>query len=261
MTEPGNESRVREQSFRPLVSSIVLGAAENKRESSLPHRFRGAFLGCMLGDSIGRPFEMTSARDSRLSEALDRMLERGPWRYTDVTGATHAHALGRAGGVVQAVAIAHVLRRQADPLDPAPLLADLTRLRVVQSTTFAAKLEAVARLLEASVDPMEAVAVLGNGVLAEEAVPLALFSFLRWAPDFATVAKKTVSLGGDTDTTAAMSGALCGALVGDLGLPALWLDKLERGARGREHVTGLADGVFDLWRRLTSVNARPLQQQ
>src|SRR4051812_48498058 len=29
-------------------------------------RFRGAFLGCALGDAIGRPFEMMSSRDSRL---------------------------------------------------------------------------------------------------------------------------------------------------------------------------------------------------
>ena len=43
----------------------------------------------------------------------------------------------------------------------------------------------------------------------------ALFSFLRGAPDFEAVVKNAILAGGDTDTTAARSGALCGALVGE----------------------------------------------
>lgn len=48
-----------------------------------------------------------------------------------------------------------------------------------------------------------------------------------------------VSLGGDTDTTAAVTGALAGAFYGAAALPAHWLDALENTARIRELAIGL----------------------
>jgi len=45
--------------------------------------------------------------------------------------------------------------------------------------------------------------------------------------DFETEVKRVVSLGGDTDTNAAVAGALLGALVGEGGLPSAWLDRLQ----------------------------------
>lgn len=53
--------------------------------------------------------------------------------------------------------------------------------------------------------------------------------------DFETEVKRVVSLGGDTDTNAAVAGALLGALVGEGGLPRAWLDRLQdRTAIGAE---------------------------
>ncbi|HET7869674.1 MAG TPA: ADP-ribosylglycohydrolase family protein, partial [Actinomycetota bacterium] len=45
--------------------------------------------------------------------------------------------------------------------------------------------------------------------------------------DFEAEVRRVVSLGGDTDTNAAVAGALLGALVGEGGLPHDWLDRLE----------------------------------
>jgi ADP-ribosyl-[dinitrogen reductase] hydrolase len=45
--------------------------------------------------------------------------------------------------------------------------------------------------------------------------------------DFETEVKRVVSLGGDTDTNAAVAGALLGALVGEGGLPSTWLGRLQ----------------------------------
>jgi hypothetical protein len=42
-----------------------------------------------------------------------------------------------------------------------------------------------------------------------------------------------------------MSGALCGALVGETGLPAGWLARLERGTKGYDRLLAPADSVFD----------------
>jgi poly(ADP-ribose) glycohydrolase ARH3 len=72
-------------------------------------------------------------------------------------------------------------------------------------------------------------------------------SFLRWAPDFASVVTNTILAGGDTDTTAAMSGALCGALVGEEAIPSDWINRIEKGPRGGSYVAGLAERTFGFW--------------
>jgi ADP-ribosylglycohydrolase len=45
--------------------------------------------------------------------------------------------------------------------------------------------------------------------------------------DFEVEVGRVVALGGDTDTNAAVAGALLGALVGEAGLPGEWLDRLQ----------------------------------
>jgi ADP-ribosylglycohydrolase len=45
--------------------------------------------------------------------------------------------------------------------------------------------------------------------------------------DFETEVRRVVALGGDTDTNAAVAGAVLGALVGEAGLPHAWLDRLQ----------------------------------
>jgi len=40
--------------------------AESALSTTARSRFRGAFLGCLLGDAVGRPFEMMSASDGRI---------------------------------------------------------------------------------------------------------------------------------------------------------------------------------------------------
>lgn len=166
----------------------------------------------------------------------------------DSAGVTHAHPLGRAGAVAHAVAIACVLRRRGDWDDGsrASLLTSVSRIRLVASTTLASKLDSVRSLLDGSAPSMEAARVLGNGVLAEEAVPLALFCFLRGAPDFEQVITSAVLAGGDTDTIAAMSGALCGALVGEEGIPARWVERLDGETKGPARLRALADGALAL---------------
>jgi len=51
----------------------------------------------------------------------------------------------------------------------------------------------------------------------------AILAFLRHPSDFVKCVRFAVSGGGDTDTTAAMAGALCGAHVGLKGIPPAWL--------------------------------------
>ena len=165
----------------------------------------------------------------------------------EVAGLTHGHPLGRAGAVVHAVALASALGRTDVHADFESVANAVCNHPLVAGTVMGTKLEMVRNLLAASADSHVAVRSLGNGVLADEAVPLALFSFLRWAPDLEAVVRNTVLCGGDTDTIAAMSGALCGAVAGEDAFPTRWIERLEKGPKGADYLRTLADATFERW--------------
>jgi ADP-ribosyl-[dinitrogen reductase] hydrolase len=56
-------------------------------------------------------------------------------------------------------------------------------------------------------------------------VPVAIYAFLRHPDDYRTAVESVIRLGGDTDTVAAITGALVGARVGKAGIPKEWLDR------------------------------------
>lgn len=55
-------------------------------------------------------------------------------------------------------------------------------------------------------------------------VPVALYAWLRHYGNFRETLESVVSSGGDTDTVAAIAGALAGAAVGEDGIPQEWLE-------------------------------------
>lgn len=72
----------------------------------------------------------------------------------------------------------------------------------------------------------EAVARLGQGWVAEEAMSIALFCALT-ARDFRSGVLAAVNHGGDSDSTGALAGSLLGTLLGISAIPDEWLEALE----------------------------------
>jgi len=83
---------------------------------------------------------------------------------------------------------------------------------------------------------------LGNGIEAFNSVPAAIYSFLVNPGSFAQAALYAVSLGGDTDTIGAMSGAISGAYLGIEAIPGKWEGKLEN----RGYIRELAEKLCTL---------------
>lgn len=150
---------------------------------------------------------------------------------------THAHSVGVDGAVVQAAAIGAALRGE-DVLAAARATAKTAELRRA--------LDEVGALLEASRPPDEVHARLGSSADAGQAVPAALYSAL--AHDrFETAVRFAVRLGADTDTVAAMAGAVAGARDGYDTIPPRWLATLEDGERGRSYVQSLITPLCHVW--------------
>jgi poly(ADP-ribose) glycohydrolase ARH3 len=163
---------------------------------------------------------------------------------------THTHELGLEGAVLQATAIALLLQHPSDiPLDPVRFLQQIRHY--VQHAVYLEKLNRLQTLLPGS-SADQVIAQLGTGIAAPESVPTALYAFLRSPQSFVTAVTYAVSLGGDTDTIAAMTGALVGAYLGEEAIPEVAREQVEGAARLREvadALLALSMGVVpDQWR-------------
>jgi poly(ADP-ribose) glycohydrolase ARH3 len=149
---------------------------------------------------------------------------------------THAHKHGQYGATCQAAAA--YLSLHSDPARPLEVTAFLHDLaRVVQSGPWHEKLDRVAELVLRRPEPRHAAGALGNDASALGSAPTALLAFLLH-PDRANDAiRYAIRAGGDTDTIAAMAGALAGARTGASALPAAWLRRLAVAGQ----LLGLAD--------------------
>jgi poly(ADP-ribose) glycohydrolase ARH3 len=146
-------------------------------------------------------------------------------------GVTHSHALAIDAAVAQAAAIAAALKDEP-PLEAARNAAATPELRD--------SLEEADQLLDARPAPGELATALGNRPTAHESVPAAIYAAAAHESAEAAISF-AVRCGGDSDTIAAMAGAIAGARIGASAIPWRWLDALEQGPKGRGHVERLAD--------------------
>jgi ADP-ribosylglycohydrolase len=81
-----------------------------------------------------------------------------------------------------------------------------------------------------------------NSSYALESVPCALYTFLRTPESFEEVVITAVNAGHDTDSTAAMAGAIAGAYLGMSAIP----ERLVKEVEYRDTLISLADQLYDL---------------
>jgi poly(ADP-ribose) glycohydrolase ARH3 len=152
--------------------------------------------------------------------------------------------------MLQAYAVSLALRYGlSDALDTVQMIRKLRGFLPEDAVVFRAKLTSMERLLAGYPSPDEIVGALGNGITSFESVPTAVYSFLSRSESFEDAVVYAVSLGGDADTIGAMTGAIAGAHRGYQNIPALWLDKLENGTKGRDYVIDLARDLYETWVR------------
>jgi len=171
---------------------------------------------------------------------------------------THIHPAAIAGAVAQACAVARILHTPASTLDVisfsrslAPVVAGIepergARPRIGRpATTVGRKLGAeLPALLLRRAPVQEMQEALGNGTAPHEGIPFSLGCFLRSPGDFAEAVMPAVRHGGDAGAVAAMAGALCGAFLGESGIPERFLAHLP----GRRELGEAAEGLLALAR-------------
>jgi ADP-ribosylglycohydrolase len=132
--------------------------------------------------------------------------------------------------VAGATAVAYVVARVATgDLDGTRLLAEAAEF--VGSSEVAGNLVKAQRLLSSNASTKVALETLGTSGYVVETVASAFYCFLRTPPDFLTTVSSAVLGGGDTDTTAAVAGAIIGAYNGLHHLPAHLVAQVEDSKR------------------------------
>ena len=144
---------------------------------------------------------------------------------------THVHPLGIEGAQVLALAVG--LASTIEDFDPDEFFANLsekcTSLEYSDPLRRAAKLSDVCNL-----------ALFGNGIEATSSVVTAIAAFGLTPNSYEETIGNAILLGGDTDTIAAMAGAISGAFLGHAAIPNHLLENLEDREQGKTYLETLA---------------------
>ena len=170
---------------------------------------------------------------------------------------THLDPRCAAGAVAVARAVA--LAAERAPLKRPEFLDEIAMLASVQDPSVASAIrglaswahlepDAAARWLHAEgLDPAFADEWQGISAFVTPSIVWSLYSFLRDPDDYWTAVCTAIGAGGDTDTMAAIAGAMAGARLGPSALPAALVDQLnDRGAWQAGDLVELAERVAGL---------------
>ena len=100
-------------------------------------------------------------------------------------------------------------------------------------------IEMAEELAASSMPPHEAIAKLGQGWIAEEALAISIYCALV-ARTFRQGIILAVNHDGDSDSTGSITGNLLGAMYGLRAIPTIWLESLEL----REVITEIAEDLY-----------------
>jgi ADP-ribosyl-[dinitrogen reductase] hydrolase len=138
---------------------------------------------------------------------------------------THRDVLAEEGALMIALAAAHGARRGVEGVEAEAFLSEL------ETRVSAPELQAAVRTLREYLERGEPARRMagkfgrGHGVsgFVLHTVPAALYVWLRHPGDFRRAVEEIIRLGGDTDSTGAIVGALVGATAGVKSIPPEWL--------------------------------------
>ncbi|AMV27194.1 ADP-ribosyl-[dinitrogen reductase] glycohydrolase [Gemmata sp. SH-PL17] len=181
------------------------------------------------------------------------------------TRITHTDPKAEVGALAVAWATYHAAKTRTETLsEPAQFLAELRELLGVEPAAepLLESLEVAGKNLHLGRTTEEFALDLGlkrgaTGYMYHT-VPVALYAWLRYPDDFRTAVQSAIRCGGDTDTTAAITGSLVGARVGKAGIPAEWLRGAIDWPRSVRWVEKLAGRVAEGKWLSTPQHAEPL---
>ena len=157
----------------------------------------------------------------------------------------------------KAIAVAAYMASSQSDIAPQRYYQTLQNVMGREANEFLALMAATIESVEAgqSTEEFAAKIGLGNGVSGYiyHTVPVVVHGWLRHQRDYRSAIIKVIRCGGDTDTTAAILGAIIGASAGKTGIPPEWLNGLWEWPRS-------VRWIEQLGRRLAEVTSEGIRQ-
>jgi poly(ADP-ribose) glycohydrolase ARH3 len=154
---------------------------------------------------------------------------------------THAHPVGVDGAALVALAVAEAVKLDPAAEFPREQICDKL-LGFARTEEFKIKLRVVCEMLADGAPPNVVAGQIGRSVHAQNSVPYALYSFIRFPQSFKDCLFCAIGNGGDVDTLWAMACAIAGAFLGVEAIPQDWRERLEN----REYIEKLATLLWQL---------------
>ena len=204
------------------------------------------------GAPIGRAGNGAACRASPLGLLHYDDLSRIPRDAEIQAVITHKDRRAQAGGAAIAAAVA--LNLTSEPLKAEPWCQKVAQVTGVLDQELAVEIEKLPQLLRfdagaatrviarAGLEPLQPSDWPGISPFVVPSVLMALYAFLKVRDDFRGCMKLCMGAGGDVDTVAAMAGALSGAHLGTMGIPA----RLKRGVLNADAIMLSADRLYAL---------------
>jgi len=213
-----------------------------------PESYRGPGASCLYGArqlERGAPWREAGNPGSKGCGAAMRVAPVGYFfqhdlpRLREVAAATalttHRHPAAEVGAVAAAF-LAKLALDRASIADFVPLLREEIQGLVAEVDQALGRLEQAFQMS----DLTAALAHIGEGWVAEEAVLGALFCFLQHPNDYLAAVRLAANTSGDSDSLAALTGGISGSYLGIQALPAAWVDRIEKSAYLRDVARRLA---------------------
>ncbi|VVB93543.1 ADP-ribosylglycohydrolase [uncultured archaeon] len=143
------------------------------------------------------------------------------------------------GAIAGAVAVAVAVRSALCEKDCIAIIKDVTSRASKYDTDLAKKIRLSYEIREK--EPEAVSAEMGTSYLVYDTIPCAFYCLSRHFESPEKAILEGVNAGGDTDSIACITGALCGALHGIDAFPEKWLKGLEN----REMIEHLASAIFE----------------
>ena len=142
---------------------------------------------------------------------------------------THSHHLAVQGATLQAASVAIATRGNVDSrqfLGTLNVALSHFEERGEDTSVYCTALARITGGISQNVSPQKMASLLGTGIKAQEAVPMAIYCFLANRDSFEKAVESAIFLGGDTDTIASMTGCISGAALGESSIPQRWLRRV-----------------------------------
>ena len=140
---------------------------------------------------------------------------------------THKNRIAIAGAIAVGFAVAKILST-SDTFNGRELIEWLAPKVAEYDQELSDKLHLALKLAQdKEVSTEAAYEMLGNSSNTRQLIPLAFYAFLKSPTNYRETVLTAVNAGGDTDSSAAISGAFSGALNGSAAVPEQWVEKIE----------------------------------